>query len=571
MIRQPICVFLGHVDHGKTTLQDFIRRTSVAKGEAGAITQMISSSTVAIGVIKNVCKKVLNPKMKLTIPGILFIDTPGHAAFSNLRKRGGNLADIAVLVIDVNEGIMPQTQESIEVLKAYKTPFVVALNKVDKLTGWHSQPEKTLLESLASQQDAVKTAVDNKLYEIVGKLYELGFTGERFDRIEDFTKQVAMVPCSAKTGEGVPELLMTIVGLAQRFLEGKLETDEESEGKATVLEVKEEKGVGTALDIVLYDGVIRASDTIVIGGIAKPIVTKIRGLMQAEKGKLKGVKEAHAAAGLKVVAPDIKEVVAGMPLVVANKDVEEAEEEVQKEIEEVLIDTDNEGVVVKAESVGSLEALIGMLRDRDIEIKKASVGQITKKDIADASSEEDPIRKVILAFNVASVEVSGVKVIASDVIYKIIEGYEEWKEEQEKLREKEKLAGLTKPAKMQILRGCVFRQNNPCIVGVRVISGTLKADVDLIKLDGSKVGHVKSLQCEQETVKEAAKDKEVAVSIPGVTAGRQINEDDILIVDVPENNFKQLKELKKLLSPEEIELLKELAELKRKQDKMWGF
>ncbi|MFH1638244.1 MAG: translation initiation factor IF-2, partial [Candidatus Woesearchaeota archaeon] len=468
------------------------------------------------------------------------------------------------------EGIMPQTKESIEILKAYKTPFIVALNKVDHISWWHSMPEETMLKSLSMQQDSVKTALDKKLYEIVGKLYEMGLNAERFDRVDDFTKQVTMVPCSGKTGEGVPELLMTLVGLAQKFLESSLETNVETEGKAIVLEVKEEKGLGTALDIILYDGSIKAGDTIVIGGVSEPVTTKVRGLLEPDKGKLKGVKEAHAASGLKIVAPNIKGVVAGMPLVVA-KDIAAAEEEVQKEIQEVLIDTDNQGVVVKAESIGSLEALIGMLREKGIEIKKASIGSITKKDMADASAEEEQLRKVILAFNVEAVDVPGVKVIASDVIYKIIEGYEEWKEEQEKLKEKEELSGLVKPAKMQILQGCVFRQSSPCIVGVQIIGGTLTADVDLIKIDGSKAGHLKSIQCEQETVKDAKKNSEVAISLPGITAGRQVKEGDILIVNVPENDFKKLKELKKLLTAEEIELLKELAEIKRKEKKMWGF
>ncbi len=569
MIRQPIVVLVGHIDHGKSSILERLKEIVVTKQEAGGITQTIRSYNLPIDMIQKKCKDLLKEKA-FSVPGLVILDTPGHAAFNNMRKRGGNLADIAILVIDVNEGIMPQTVESIEVLKAYKTPFIVALNKIDNISGWYSQPDKHLKASLENQNEAVKRVFDTKFYEIVGKIYERGFVGERYDRIEDFTKQVAIVPCSAKTGEGIPELLMVLVGLAQKFLEQSLETSVDKPGHGTILEVKDEKGIGTILDAVIYDGQIRRGDQIVIGGISEPIVTKIRGLFEAERGKMKPIESANAAAGVRIVAPDVKGVVSGMPLLVANSNLEDAKEKVQDEVDEVVIETDNEGVVVKADSLGSLEALIGLLKEKGISIKKASVGEITKKDLADASAEEEPLNKVILAFNVSPVEAKDVKIISNNVIYKIIEDYVSWQEEERKKQEEKNLESLIRPAKMEIIKGCIFRQSNPCVVGVRILEGTLKPDVELMKANGNKAGYVKSMQVENETVKSAERGKEVAISIPGIIGGRQILEMDILYVDMPEQHFRDLKKFKKLLKPAEIELLKEIAEIKRKENNLWG-
>ncbi len=567
MLRQPICVFMGHVDHGKTAIADKIRHTAVVKQEAGAITQMISSSAVSLETIEKITKGLIQAK-NIKVPGLLFIDTPGHAAFTHLRKRGGSLADLAVLVIDVLQGVQAQTIECIEILKQYKTPFVIALNKIDMISGWRPQENLGMLQDIDSQNERTKSLFETKLYETVGKMYELGFVCDRFDRVNDFTKQVAIVPTSAETGEGIPELLMMLIGLAQRFLEDRLQLSDECKG--TVLEIKEAKGVGTTIDAIIYDGTIKANDTIVIGSMGEPIVTRVKALFLEEKGKLKGVKEVSAAAGVKISAPDAENVLAGMPFRTSGKDLEATKEEVQSEVEEVIIETDEDGVVIKAESLGSLEALSGLVRQEGIPVKKATVGEITKKDIADAASTDDPLNKIILGFNVKPAEAGEVKVITSDVIYKILEDFKGWLEAKKKQREKDELEALTKPAKMRLIRGCIFRQNNPAVVGVEILAGKLKKDVDLIKLDGSNAGHIKSMQKEQEEVAEAKRGDQVAISLPGITAGRQIKEDDIFMVDIPENDFRKLKEKKKLLKPEDLELMKELAEIKRKGNPVWG-
>jgi len=576
---------VGHIDHGKTSLQDFIRQTSTLQGEAGKITQHIGSSNIPLDSIKKICGKLLDTlKLKLTIPGLLFIDTPGHAAFTNLRKRGGNLADIAILVIDINEGVMPQTLECIDILKQYKTPFIIALNKIDLLQGWQSK-NTFLIQNIASQSESVQKLLDTKLYELVGKLSELGFNAERFDRLEDYAKQIAIVPTSAETGEGIPELLMVLTGLAQKFLEQKLNIDVEGKAKGIVLEVKEEKGIGTTLDVIIYDGTLKQNDIIVIGTLTDPISTKIRSLleplplkdMKDKKTKFQNVKQVSAATGVKISAPDVDEVVAGMPLRSCNaNEAEKVKEELKKEIEEVIIETDKQGIVIKADSLGSLEALLKLLKEKNIEVKKASIGHISKKDISDAQTnfEKDPLQCAILGFNICinlDVQVpNNIKVICDNIIYKLIEDFEKWQEQEKKRMEGGEIDLLVRPCKMQIMKGYIFRQNNPAVVGVDILSGNLKVNTPLMKKDGNTITEVKSIQHEQKNIEKAEKGKQVAVSLPKVTVGRQINEGDTLYSAVPEEDFRKLKELKKYLSQEEKEILKEIASIMREKNPVWG-
>ena len=583
-LRQPIITFVGHIDHGKTSLQDYIRQSSITKTEAGKITQHIGSSNIPLEIIKKLCGKLLDTlKLNLTIPGLLFIDTPGHAAFTSLRKRGGNLADIAILVINISEGIKPQTLECIDILKQYKTPFIIALNKIDLLQGWQSK-NIFLLQNINSQSETIQKLLDTKLYELVGKLSELGFNAERFDRIEDYTKQIAIVPTSAKTGEGIPELLMVLTGLAQKFMEQSLKINIKGNARGTILEVKEEKSIGKTIDVIIYDGTLKQNDIIVIGTLDEPIATKVKALlepipladMRDKKTKFSSVKQVLAASGVKIFSPELENVVAGMPLrSCSENEIEKVKQEIKKEVEEVIIETDMQGIVIKADSLGSLEALTKLLKEKNIPVKKASIGNISKKDISDASIsyEKDPLHAAVLGFNVElmpDVQVKNVKVIKNNVIYKLIEDFEKYQEQERKRIEGKEIEFLVRPCKMQIMKGYVFRQNNPAVVGAEVLEGKIKVDTPLMKKDGNKITEIKSIQENQENINEAEKGKQVAISLPKVTVGRQINEGDILYSAVPEEDFRKLKEFKKHLSQEEIGILKEIASIMREKNPMWG-
>ncbi|RLE39182.1 translation initiation factor IF-2 [Candidatus Woesearchaeota archaeon] len=588
VIRQPIAVVVGHVDHGKSRILDTIRKTVIVEKEAGAITQAIGASIVPIETIKKICGKMLETlKLKLTLPGILFIDTPGHAAFANLRRRGGNLADIAILVVDVNEGFKPQTFEAVDILKRYKTPFIVAANKIDLIAGWVKDPEKSILENIRIQADNVQNELDKRIYELVGTLSELGFESERFDRVSDYTKQVAIVPTDAKFGEGIAELLMVLTGLAQRFLEQSLKVDVEGPAKGTILEVKEERGLGKTMDVIIYDGRIKTGDTIVIGNIDGPIVAKVRALfepaplaeMRDEKAKFKSVKEAVAATGVKISAPGAENVIAGMPLRVApdKESVDTIKEELEKEVEEVLIETDKEGIIIKADTLGSLEALVNLLREKKIPIRKAIIGDVNKKDIIDAESnlEKQPMYAIVLGFNVqigrdVKLHDTEVTVLTNDVIYRLIEDYEKWQEHRKKQLEARELQSVTRPCKIEILKGYVFRQSNPAIVGVEVLLGTLKTGMNLMTEEGECVTVVKGLQQEKQNISEAQKGKQVAASLTGVTIGRQIKEGDVLYSFIEEGDFRMMKKHKEYLTADEKDVLRQIAEIMRRKNPVWG-
>jgi len=572
-IRQPIITVCGHVDHGKTTLLDRIRGSFIAAKEAGFITQKISFTLYPIEKLEE-CPLFDTYGAKLKIPGFLFIDTPGHAAFTNLRKRGGSLADIAILVIDINEGIMPQTAEVLQILKINKTPFIVALNKIDSISGWHHYSDN-LKENIESQAIHTRQLFDEKLLTIQAALNNHGFNADLLYNVSDFTKKICLVPCSAKTGEGVPEMLMMLCGLSQKFLSERLKLDKRAKG--VILEVKKEKA-HQYIEAILYDGELSLGDEIAIATFDKPILAKVRVLEEVLplSEKFKAVDKATAATGIRMQVSDMKEILPGMPFQIYRGDIDETEKELKKEIGET-IKTDKEGIVIKAESLGSLEALITLLKQSNIKVLKAGIGPITKKDIAEAktSGEKNTLYKIILGFNVGIDEeakefASDVKILTDDVVYKLIENTEKWVKEEEKRIEREKLGELASLCKLEILHNSVFRNSNPAIFGVRVLGGKLKSGTLLINETNEKLNKVKGIQSEKKSVEEAVSGMEVAISLPGVTFDRQLKSTNYLFSDLSESQFKEFKKNKQILSSEDLKILQEIADIKRKEKATWG-
>jgi translation initiation factor 5B len=584
-LRTPIVSVMGHVDHGKTTLLDRIRGSAVADGEAGAITQHIGATEVPIENIVNKCGDP-SLKDKFIVPGLLFIDTPGHHAFTSLRSRGGALADLAIVIVDINEGFMPQTIESLHILKRFKTPFVVVANKIDRIHGWEANKNLPFLATYNKQSERVKSDLDNKLYEVVGELYNIGFNSERYDRVNDFQRNIGIIPISAATGEGIADVLMILLGLAQRFLEGNLHYDANAPGTGTVLEVKEEKGLGTTLDVILYDGTIKKGDTIVVGSLGNPIQTKIRALlkprplseMKAEE-KFKQVSKVTAAVGVKISAPNLEGALAGSPVrVVSPETIDAITEEIKSEIEDVQIDTDTIGITIKADTIGSLEALVNELKKEEIPIRKADVGDVSNRDIVEVTAIEDPFFSVIVGFNVKilpdakeKLQSTEVKLFLNDVIYRLIDDYKDWVKKQKELAEKEISDTITKPGRFQIMPDCTFRQSKPAVVGVKIIGGVVRTGVDITTTEGEVVGKVKGLQVRGENVSEAKIGMEVAMAIEGPTVGRQIKEEDTLFVNVPERHAKKMEhEIYDSMTADELETLDAFLAIKRRGNPFWA-
>ena len=586
-IRTPIVCVMGHVDHGKTSLLDRIRGSSVVSSEVGAITQHIGATIVPIDAIRAM-SGAMGSKMPVNIPGLLFIDTPGHHAFTTLRARGGALADMAILVVDINQGFQPQTVEALQILRNCRTPFVIAATKIDRIHGWRVNENESFLSSFAKQNERVRNEIETKTYEIVGKLSELDFSADRFDRVSDFKRNLAIVPVSAHTGEGIPDLLLVMIGLAQRYMGEELALLVDGPGAGTVLEVKEERGLGTTLDVILYDGTLAIGDEIAVATQGDVVVTKVRSLLKPRpmkeilvEDRFERVKSVAAAAGVKVTAPNLEGVIAGSPFFVIRGNREEVEAKIKKEMTEIHVKLADEGIVIKADTIGALEALCKELEGKDIGVMRAEVGGVSRHDLIDTETIKNPVYRVLLAFNTPILPDAAdmikdplytqVKVFEARVIYQLIDQYVAWRDEQKRLQEKQRFEHVVMPAKIRLLPDCVFRQSNPAVVGVRVLGGKLRNDVNLIHLDGKKVGHLKSMQLRQESIREADAGLEVAISIEGATVGRQVDVGDDLFVDVPERHVKVLeKEMLKTLNVSTQEILAEFTTMRRKSEPFWG-
>ncbi|MEK6820373.1 MAG: translation initiation factor IF-2 [Nanoarchaeota archaeon] len=573
MIRQPIVTVAGHVDHGKTSLLDSLRGSKVAEKEAGLITQKISFTLFPAESIKKRCYLLDKYNIPLKIPGFLFIDTPGHQAFTNLRKRGGSLADLAILVIDINEGIMPQTAEVLRILKENKTPFIVALNKIDKISGW-KKIDEDLKKSIEKQAINAQQQFQEKLYKIISALESHGFKSDIFYNISDFTKRVAIIPVSAKTLEGLPELLMVLCGLSQKYLSSRLTLGEKAQG--VIFEIKKQKAMNY-IEAILYDGRLKAGDEIAIASFSEPIITKIRVLEEVQplSDKFKPAREVRAATGIRMQVTDSEKILPGMPFHIFKGNMQEIEKEFKKTLGEIK--TDKEGIIVKADSLGSLEALLILLRQNRISILKADIGPISKTDIisARANLESQPLNSIILGFNVTldeeAKQMQGeIKIIEGEVIYKLIEEVQKWQDEKRKEIERERLIGLASIFKLEIIHQYIFRNSKPAIFGVKVLAGKLKARIPLIDEEGEEKSRIKNIQSESKSIESAEKSMEVAISLPGITFDRQLKSVKFLYSDLTAEQFRKFKKNKDLLSQEEVRVLQEIAEIKRKEKATWG-
>jgi translation initiation factor aIF-2/yIF-2 len=586
-LRQPIVVVLGHVDHGKTTLLDKIRGTAIVKKEPGEMTQEVGASFVPSSVIEKLAEPLKNViPVKLEIPGLLFIDTPGHELFSNLRKRGGSVADIAILVVDITEGIQKQTIESIQILKEKKVPFIVAANKIDKIPGWKPYENEPFTYSLKKQAAATQKSIDNYVYKLVLQLAELGFNSERFDRVRDFTKYVTIVPVSGKTGEGIPELLALLAGLTQHYMKTRLRVAE-GPAKGVVLEVKEEQGLGHTIDVIIYDGILKRNDTILLGGINGVITTKVRNIfvpaplqdMRIAKSGFRSIDEVVAAAGVKISAPGLEEALAGSPLysVDSFEKIEEFKKSIEEEMSQVRFSKNISGIVVKADSLGSLESLVAAFERLGIPVRVADIGPISKRDVMEAelSGKESEELNLIAAFRVKvlpGLDVSKVKIIYSDIIYQLIDEVQRYLTEVRERKKRRTLDSLILPGKIKLLPGYVFRRSDPVIVGVQVLGGIIRPKYPLMKEDGKRIGEVLGIQDNKKNVDKATAGMEVALSIRGnIMVGRHIQEGEVLYTDVPADDLETLfTNFREVVTDDMLQVVKEIIKIKRTENPLYG-
>eukprot|EP01062_Namystynia_karyoxenos_P080766 TRINITY_DN8747_c1_g2_i1.p1 TRINITY_DN8747_c1_g2~~TRINITY_DN8747_c1_g2_i1.p1 ORF type:complete len:966 (+),score=437.51 TRINITY_DN8747_c1_g2_i1:101-2899(+) len=578
-LRSPICTVLGHVDTGKTKLLDCIRKTNVQSGEAGGITQQIGATFMPID---NILKKTeelrseKKSKMEIEVPGLLVIDTPGHESFENLRSRGSSLCDIAILVVDIMHGLEPQTKSSIKLLKDRKCPFVVALNKIDRLYEWEPQKDKPFDATYSVQKDHVKHEFQQRLKDIKLQFSEQGLNADLYTHVlkgGSAAKTVSLVPTSAHSGEGVADLLLLLVHLTQKYMGKRVQYQEQVQ--CTVLELKMIDGLGLTIDVILVNGVLKAGDTIVVCGLNGPIVTQIRALLTPQPMKEIRVKseyiqhkEIKAAMGLKIAANDLEGAVPGTPLLVLKpgEDIESLKAEVMKDMSGVISRTQaDKGVLVQASTLGALEALLSFLQDVQIPVSSVGVGPIHKKDVMRGVGvkERHPKYGVILAFDVPvsaegqqMAEKEGIKIFTADIIYHLEDKFKAYLAEYaQKLMEKNKEIAIF-PCHLKLHAGSVFNKKNPIVLGLDVAEGQLRPGTPLFTWktpEGAKhpvpfhVGKVETIELDHKEVKvHRAGGKPVAVKIRGreetMTFGRQIDEKDEYWSEITRDSIDALKE-----------------------------
>ncbi|KAL4922731.1 hypothetical protein BDW62DRAFT_171649 [Aspergillus aurantiobrunneus] len=588
-LRSPICCILGHVDTGKTKLLDKIRQTNVQEGEAGGITQQIGATYFPVDALRQKTAVVnKDGKFDFKIPGLLIIDTPGHESFSNLRSRGSSLCNIAILVVDIMHGLEPQTLESMKLLRDRRTPFIVALNKIDRLYGWKKIDNNGFQESLSLQNKGVQNEFRTRLDQTKLLFAEQGFNSELFYENKSMARNVSLVPTSAHTGEGVPDMLKLLTTLTQERMTNALMYL--SEVECTVLEVKVIEGLGTTIDVVLSNGILREGDRIVLCGLNGPISTNIRALLTPAplkelrlKSQYVHNKEVKASLGVKIAANDLEQAIAGSRLMVVgpDDDEEDIEEEVMSDLEQLLskVSKDMRGVSVQASTLGSLEALLEFLRVSKIPVANISIGPVYKRDVMMCGTMLEKAKEfaVMLCFDVkvdkeaqAYADEIGVKIFTADIIYHLFDDFtKHMKELTERKKEDAKLLAVF-PCALKTV--AVFNKKDPIVIGVDVVEGSLRLHTPLsaIKANSStgakeivELGRVVGIEREHKPINICKRGQpSVAVKIEGANQpmyGRQLEESDTLYSHISRASIDTLKEFYRSdVSMEEWALIKKL-------------
>ncbi|XP_017798471.1 PREDICTED: eukaryotic translation initiation factor 5B [Habropoda laboriosa] len=568
-LRAAVVCVLGHVDTGKTKILDKLRRTNVQDAEAGGITQQIGATNVPIDAIKESTKHVKGFSEKnFKIPGLLIIDTPGHESFSNLRNRGSSLCDIAILVVDIMHGLEPQTIESINLLKTKKCPFIVALNKIDRLYDWQTMNRKDIQDIIKGQAMNTQREFEKRSKDVIVQFAIQGLNAALFYENPDRRSYVSLVPTSAITGEGMGNLLSLIVDACQGPLARKLMYSEELQ--ATVLEVKALPGLGTTIDCILVNGMLREGDTMIVAGTDGPIVTQIRSLLMPQPLKELRVKNAYieyrevqAAQGIKIAAKDLEKAIAGLNLQVAQKpdEVDVLKEEIAKELTSALgnIRLAERGVYVQASTLGALEALLDFLKSSKIPYAGIRIGPVVKKDVMKASImlEHDSQYSTILAFDVKIerdaqelADSLGVKIFQADIIYHLFDKFTAYREELKQRKRDENKHIAVFPCKLRILPQYIFNSRDPIVMGVMVEAGIVKegTPVCVPSKDFVDLGMVTSVEYNHKPVESARKGQEVCVKIEPVPGeapkmfGRHFDEKDFVVSKISRQSIDACKE-----------------------------
>ncbi len=580
-LRAPICCVLGHVDAGKTSLLDKLRTSNVASGEAGGITQQIGATYFPLSALQQLITPVSEKlKVRAEIPGILILDTPGHANFTNLRSRGSSICDIAIVVVDYFDGLQPQTKESLMLLRKHKTPFIVVVNKIDRLYGWKSHPEMSIVDTLKTQSADVREQIDSQIGSIIAELAGEEFNSQLYYKNKDHKRWINIVPVSAKSGDGIPDLLALVMQLTQKLMVKDLTV--QSEFRCVVMEVKKTEGYGTTLDVILVDGTLAVGDLIVVCGLKEAIVANVRALLLPHalqelrvKGQYHSVDNVTAAQCLKIAASGLDDAVAGTSMYIARDAVETQEYSitVQNELQGLeKYDTNANGVYVKASTLGSLQALHAYLTEKNMPISTMGIGPITRKDLVKAGTlvERSPRHACILAFDLSFTDSDlqtfadkqGLEIFTNDVMYQLVEEYTKFLERMQ-VRLKRY---VVYPCELELREEWIFRASNPMILGCKVVTGRVAQGTPLVDSTGLQIGVVREIFVEGKfSDVPVCNGTECSLQIGGknVVAGRHFlkNVTESAYSEISRRSIDALKEVSIDLTQDELRLIVKIKKL----------
>lgn len=569
-MRSPICAFLGHVDAGKTSIMDSIRNTFFVYKETGGLTQNIGVTEVPTDRINDIAGSLLKRfSVDVKTPSLIFIDSPGHEAFVTLRERGASIADLAILTVDVNAGIQNQTIESIEILKSYKTPFLVALTKIDTLAGFVPSKDVSFLDLASSQPQKYIQYLDEKLYSTIAQLSMYSFQAERYDRVRDFTKEVAIVPVSSINRIGINDLLVMIIGLGQKYIPLEKNTG----NKAAILEEKMVKGLGTVYDSIVYSGSIEVGDKVMAQTKEGPVENKVKGIMKLAPmeesrenfGEYISVKRAEASSPIRLTLQEPNALIGTSVSVFKDEAERHAIVQEMKHVSEGFNDENAKGLVVCADSFGSIDAIKKIGLSKGIQIGKTKISPPSKAEIMTAKLNQC----IILCFNTnvektteALASGENVVIIKSNSIYDLFEKYDEFASAKKKSELMLKTENIRLPGKMVFLEKNIFRRSDPCVFGVEILAGEIRPGYGIMNDQGKHIGKIISMEEDKKKLDRATCGQKLAISVDDAVYGRNIADGDVLYTDLDISDIIKLGDMQEIMGPDYMEALSEIQKIK---------
>ena len=570
--KSPVVSFMGHVDAGKTSLMDCIRGTKIQQGEAGGITQSIGSSFVPIEHIRDVTKNIKGKfSVEHNIPGVLIVDTPGHSAFSSMRDRGSSLCDLAILVIDINKGIQPQTEESIKMLKEKNVPFVIAATKIDMIYGWKKTSEINLRKVLKEQEESTTQIMQSMMEDLKYEFSKLDIDAVFYFNNKTPNKTYSIVPISTQTNEGLSDLLSLLVYISQNWMSKKITYKDTLD--ATIMESILDPKLGWVLDVILSNGTLNVGDKITVTTQEGVKISSVRNILTPpqltqDRTKVSWTNNTSikASQGIRIIGSNLENCIAGSSIFKIENNEVETIEKAKQEFDKFWksFEWDNKGVCLVAPTIGELDAAYNLLKLEQIPIAKGEISNFSKK-VADryfSLTEEEQLKenKIIFYFHSKAItgkqedEYSslckdlGLTFLHNMVIYQLIDQYKDTKKKflEERKKENSEKGKAIFPCELQILKDHVYMKggNDDLLFGIKVRAGRLLKGTPIITEKKVKLGKVTSIQKNHKEISEAKLRDEVCIRIKNesnISFGRQFVSSDKLISELSRDSIDELK------------------------------